>query len=59
MLIYMYATDEDHALELAGNGADSEFESPADAARNFDPEVHGSRNLYSIEVREVPGVRGS
>lgn len=53
MEIFIYACSEDHALELAGHGADEEFESPADAARGRDPDFHEGRKLYRILVEEV------
>ena len=53
MEIFIYANDEDNALEVAGNGADLEFESPAHAAREFDPEVHDGKKLFRILVEEV------
>jgi hypothetical protein len=55
----MYALDPDHALELAGNGADTEFESPRDAAFRYDPEVHQGRKLFRILVEEVKVEEGS
>jgi hypothetical protein len=54
MTFYIYAMDEDHALELAGNGADEEFESPAHAARGYDVEVHEARKLFKVTVEESP-----
>ncbi len=53
MELYIYASDEDHALELAGNGADVEFESAEQATKGFDADAHGSRKLFKISVEEV------
>ena len=50
---YIWARDEDHALELAGHGADAEFDSVAEAREGFDPEFHAGRKLYKISVEQV------
>lgn len=51
--VFVYASDWDQALEIAGNGADVEFESVEHALRELDPEVHAGRNIYRIRVDEV------
>lgn len=53
MEFFIYATDEDHAIELAGNSADLEFGSLAKAIAGFDPDVHELRNIYRIEVERA------
>ena len=53
MEFFIYAKDEDHALELAGNGADSEFESIEDATFRMDREVHAERKLFRITCEEA------
>lgn len=50
---YIYAMDQDHGLELAGNGADREFETEQEAVAGFDAEVHGNRKLFRIRVEAV------
>ncbi len=51
--VYLYAGDEDHALELAGHGADVEFRSVALARAGYDPEFHEGRRLFRILVEEM------
>lgn len=58
MTMFVYATDEDHALEIAGNGADEEFESLDQAIKGFDPEVHSARSIFEITVNRRTGGKG-
>jgi len=48
--IFLYATDEDHALELAGNGAEREFESLTEAQLKYDKDSHELRDIYRISA---------
>ena len=53
MMFYIYATSEDHALELSGNGADDEFASILDALDGFQPDYHEGREIYAVTVEKV------
>lgn len=50
MEFFIYATDEDHALELAGNGAEREFDTMTKANLGYDVDVHELRNIYRVVV---------
>jgi len=53
MELYVYAIDEDNALELLGNGAADEFESLSQAEEGYDTEQHTSRDLYKVSIELV------
>lgn len=53
MKFFIFASDADNALEVAGNGADVEFESLEHVKRDMDPDFHGGKKLFSVEVEEV------
>lgn len=53
MIFFIYALDEDHALEVSGHGADKEFDSLEEAILGFEPEFHIGRSIYKIVVERV------
>lgn len=50
---FVYATDADHALEILGNSADTEFHSLEKARAGYDPDVHELRDIYRVQVDEA------
>lgn len=57
MEIFVYAGDLDNALEIAGNGADVEFDSLERATAGFDHEFHAGKPIYRIVVEKVGEAR--
>lgn len=50
---FIWATDADHAVELAGHGAEDEFDSLLEAVEAFDKDLHEGRSVFQIEVKKV------
>lgn len=50
---YIFARDEDNALEMAGNSADYEYQTLDEAISARDPDFHDGKKIYRILVEEA------
>lgn len=50
---YIYAHDADHALEMAGHAADTEFPTKEKAIAGFDEEFHSGRSIFRVIVEKI------
>ncbi len=50
MDFYIFARDEDNALEIAGNSADREFDTLTKALAAYDEDFHEGKNIYKVDV---------
>lgn len=53
MEVYIFARDDDHALELLGNGASTEHKTVRDAMLSHERDELSSWNLHKIVVEMV------
>ena len=53
ILVYVWAKDQDNALEILGSGADTEYNTLESAKKGYDEDYHDDKKIFKVTVEQV------